>query len=131
MANNTQRRKVLVLKDDSSIHNLLTLVRELGRENAVDRHGERVLASISVKQFETVILDLRCSNRRPEIPGIGDIWPNLVGKVLVINAEVNGPKTLQQIERCLLHQASDDSLLHGLATRVRGALRSVPLPTRI
>ena len=96
-------RKVLVLMEEASIRNLLQLVKRLEPENAADGDGKSELSTINRKQFDTVILDLRCSKRRPgdEVHGVGQLRPSMVGKLLVINAEVNGPKTLDMVERYL------------------------------
>lgn len=99
-----QRRKVLVLRNEPSIQNLLALVTKLGRESTVYESGQLPLASIYRTQFDSVLLDLRClSRQQPEGQAykIHEIRPSLVGKVLVITAEVSSPKTLELVERYL------------------------------
>ena len=98
-----QHRKVLVLRDEPAIRNLLTLVKRLEREHALNGNGNSELAAIKRRQFEAAILDLRCSNPRPEreLHSIDQIRPSLVGKTLVLVTEVNGPKTLELLKRYL------------------------------
>lgn len=122
MASNAHHRKVLVLSEEAAISNLFVLVKELGREHAVDSHGEAVLTYLTPRQIDSAIVDIRCSNRQSGTHGVREIWPSLLGRVLVINAEVYSPKTLQMIEYCLLHQTSHTGFLRGLANRLLAPL---------
>ncbi len=103
MASAPQRRKVLVLKDEPSIQRLFILVKKLERENAANGVEKALLAAIMRKQFDAVIVDLRCPNRQPgdELPCIRQMQPSLMGKTLVLTTEVDGPKTLELVERHL------------------------------
>ena len=106
MASVPQRRKVLLLKDEPSIRKLFILVNRLESEDAPDGNGESSLAGLNHKHFEEILVDVRCSKQylKNEVHGIGEIRPNLMGKTLVINLQVNGPKTLGLVERYLLHR---------------------------
>ena len=100
MAACEERRKILVLRDDPSIRNLLTLIKHMERDKAGDE--EPLPAELDRNQFEAAILDVRCSQMAgEEVRGIREFRPRLVGKQLVITAEVNGPKTLNLVERYL------------------------------
>jgi DNA-binding NtrC family response regulator len=99
-----QRRKVLVFGDDSSVRNLhRILVRTLEHKHVESGNAGRALAAINRKEFDGVLLDLRCPNRQPKerIRGIGKIWPSLMDKVLVMTIEVSDPHTLELLERYL------------------------------
>lgn len=100
MAASEERRKILVLQNDSSIQNLLTLMKQMERDKAAGE--DPPLATLDRNQFETVILDVRCSQMSAEeVRGIRELRPRLVGRQLVITAEVNGPQTLRLLERYL------------------------------
>ena len=96
-------RQVLFLVDEPPIRNLQTLMKKLEVENPSDGSEGAAKAIMNHKQFDAVILDLRCSNRRPggEVHGIGKIQANRVGRTLSVTAEVNGPKTSGLLERYL------------------------------
>lgn len=101
-----QRRKVLVLKADDSIRKLFNLMKQMERENVVKGGGETTLARIHSKRFDEVIVDLRFRHheREKEIHGIGDIRPSVIGKMLTVTLEVNGPKTSELVERYLMNR---------------------------
>jgi CheY-like chemotaxis protein len=98
-------RKVLVLNDKKSVRNLIFLLKKIESENGLPGAGEPLLALLDQKQFDAVVLDLRCSNRRTreEVRGIGKIRAGRVGKLLVIVTEVNGPQTLVLLERYIFN----------------------------
>lgn len=95
------RRKVLVLNEKLAIRNLLNLLKKVDRENLCSASGVTQLASLAQGQLDAVVLDLRCSNRkmRDEIRGIGEVRTGRAGRLLVIVAEVNGPKSMDLFER--------------------------------
>lgn len=97
------RREILILADEPPIRHLQNLVKRLEIENPAD--GSEGLANVIMDraQYDSVILDLRCSNPRPgnEIHGIGKIHTSRVGRTLSVRAQVNGPKTLSVVERYL------------------------------
>jgi CheY-like chemotaxis protein len=105
MALNPLHRQVLLLVDEPPIRNLQTLVKKLEVENAADGSELVAKAMMNRKKFDAVILDLRCPNRRPgaEIHGIGNIQASRVGRTLAVTAEVNGPKTLDLVQRYLVN----------------------------
>lgn len=97
------RRKVLFLDDRPSIRNLLVLLGRIESEDESAAARRLSLASLKSKQFDAVVLDLRITDTGPrqEVRGIGDIGAGWAGKLMVIILEVNGPKTLDMIERYL------------------------------
>ena len=99
------RRKVLVLNDKPSIRNLLFLLKKIEGENSPTAAGEPSLASLYQKPLDAVVLDLRWTNRstRDEVHGIGGIRVGRAGKLMVIIIEVNGPKTMDLLERYVLN----------------------------
>ncbi|HUZ46395.1 MAG TPA: hypothetical protein VMW54_07130 [Terriglobia bacterium] len=101
-----QQRKVLIFGDEPSIRNLLHIFAEkLKRQNAGTQDPAAALTAISRQSFDEVLLDLRCSNPKNKngARGIGEIQPSLMGRVLVIAAEVSDPETMDLVERYLLN----------------------------
>jgi DNA-binding response OmpR family regulator len=109
MATAALHRKVLFLNDEPSIRNLLSLLKRFERENTLTATGDPLLASLDQKQFDAAVIDLRSSRLKAgdEVRGIRKIRAGWVGKLLVIIAEVNGPKTLDLLERYLLNGLPD------------------------
>lgn len=105
MALNPLHRQIMILADEPPIHNLQTLMKRLAIENPSDGNEDVFEAVMDRKQFDSVILDLRCPKRRSgvEIHGIGRIQAGKVGRTLALTAEVNGPKTLSVVERYLVN----------------------------
>lgn len=103
MAAAPQHRKVLILSNGPYVQNFLKLLERLERQNGQD--GERVLATVYRKPFDAIVLDLRWPNKKNknEIRGMGVIQPVWTGRLLVITAEINGPKTLSILERYLIN----------------------------
>ncbi|HEV2245554.1 MAG TPA: hypothetical protein VGW37_02775, partial [Terriglobia bacterium] len=91
VAKRSANRKVLIVADEPAINNLLTLIRRLDSRRVAAANSRIDLFTLNRRSFDTAILDLRCSQAKPAGKGygIGEVWPNMVGKVLVINAEVN------------------------------------------
>lgn len=106
MASVPERRKVLVLNDEHSIRRLFVLAQKLTSEDARDGNEASPLAEINRRHFDQVIVDLRFppQQRKAEVHGIGEIRPSLMGRTLVINVQVNGPKTLGLVERYLINR---------------------------
>lgn len=105
MASVAQHRKVLVLKEETSIRRLFTLVKRLECGDVLDGQGKSTLDRVNRKHFEEIIVDLRSLKRQAlkEVHGIGEIQPSVMGKTLVLIVQVNGPKTLGLVERYLLN----------------------------
>ncbi len=103
MENVPLHRKVMFLNDEPSICNLRSLLKKIDRENILEVVGNSLLASLEQNKFDAVILDLRPSRlkAKEEVRGIRKIRAGWMGKLLVIVAEVNGPKTLDMLERYL------------------------------
>jgi hypothetical protein len=133
VANNSTNRKVLIVADEPAIKNLLTLVRKLDSRRVVAAGPRPDLSAINRRSFDTAILDLRCSPRRPAGRGygIGEVWPNMVGRVLVINAEVNDQKTFGLVEKYIRQRHTLRDLLLGLAALARTVIGRSPSPHRI
>lgn len=132
VANNSTHRKVLIVADEPAIKNLLTLVRKLDSRRVAASTGP-CLSTLHRKSFDTAILDMRCSRGRPAGRGFGfgEVRPSMVGRVLVINAEVNDVKTLESAERYIYHRHSLEGLLFGLARLVRTVFGRSPAPHRV
>ena len=133
VAKRSANRKVLIVADEPAINNLLILMRRLDSRRVATANSRVELSTINRKSFDTAILDLRCSQGRPAGRGygIGEVWPNMVGKVLVINAEVNDQKTFESVERYIYHGQSVDGLLFNVARFVRSLFAHSPSPSEI
>jgi hypothetical protein len=133
MADNSTQRKVLAIGDEAAIKNLLTLVKKLDSKRIVAGNWGVDLSTISRKAFESAILDMRCSNRRPAARGygFGEMWPSMVGRVLVINLEVNGRKTMEMVERFIFHRHSLGGLWFELTSFLRSLIGRSPWPNQI
>jgi hypothetical protein len=105
VALNPLHRQIIILADEPPIHNLQTLVKRLAIENPSDDSSCVSDAVLDRKQFDSVILDLRCPSLQPgvEVHGIGRIQASRLGRALTLTAEVNGPKTLGVVERFLVN----------------------------
>lgn len=103
MTTAAQRRKVLVLKDEPSVRQLLRFMKQLENGNAPGRNGESSPAKLNRKHFDEIVVDVRCPRQqlKNEVRGIEEIRPSLMGRTLVITMQVKGPKTLNLIERYL------------------------------
>lgn len=121
------RRKVLFLNNRPSIRNLLLLLGRIESEDESAAAGRPSLASLKPKQFDAVVLDLRLTDTGPrqEVRGIGDIRAGWAGKLLVIILDINGPKTLDMIERYLFN-GLPDALLWLVSHRAKAPRRSTP-----
>ncbi|HXH50572.1 MAG TPA: hypothetical protein VNM47_14620 [Terriglobia bacterium] len=133
VANNSANRKVLIVADEPSIKNLLALVRRLENRRVVTAGARPDLSTISRRSFDTAILDLRCAPRQPAGRGygIGEVWPNMVGRVLVINAEVSDQKTFGLVEKYIRQRHTLRDLLYSLADLARTVIGRSPSPHRI
>jgi DNA-binding NtrC family response regulator len=104
---NPPRRKVLIIEDEPSIHNVLyALLSGLDCEGEVAHNDRQALAMISRDSYDAVLLDLRWSKVPAErmVSQIKEIRPSLLGRVLVITSEVGDPRTIEAIERqCVPH----------------------------
>ena len=118
------RRKVLIHEDEPAIRNVLyVLLAGLGCEGDVVHNSRQALASINRESFDAVLLDLRCSELPPGqlVSEIIDVQPSLVGRILVITAEVAAGETLAMIERNSLSHVTRQQA----ATELWGRLRSL------
>jgi hypothetical protein len=96
-------REVLVLTDDVSIRNLFYLMRKLAVEDPANG-GERAMAAIVERdEYDAVILEMRCPAENPndDVHGVGKIQATMMGRMLTIVAEVDGPQTPPLVERYL------------------------------
>lgn len=99
-----RRRKVLIVGDESSITNLLRVFGEKLKGNiSGEADPVAVLAKVDHETFDSVLLDLRCSNSQALRggPGTGEVRSSLMGRVLTITAEVRDAETLDLIQRYL------------------------------
>ncbi|HEX5412928.1 MAG TPA: hypothetical protein VFZ27_13845 [Terriglobia bacterium] len=133
VSNGSSNRKVLTVADESAIRNLLTLARKLDSRRVVTANTGLDISTINRKSFDTAILDLRCSQGRPAGRGygVGEVRPSMVGRVLVINAEVNDQQTFEAVERYIYHRHTIEGLLFDLARLVRSLLGHSPSPNEI
>ena len=133
VAKNSINRKVLIVADEPSINNLLALVRKVDSRRLATAGGGLDLSTISRKSFDTAILDLRCLHPQPAGRGyhFEEIWPSMVGRVLVINAEVNNLKTFSLVEQYICQRHTLRDLVFFLKDHARAVIGRTPSPTRI
>jgi hypothetical protein len=133
LADNSTNRKVLIVADEPAIKNLLTLVRKLDSRQVVTAKGRLNFSTINRSSFDTAILDLRCSNGRPEGRGygFGEVWPSIMGRVLVITARVNNLKTFGLVEQYIRQRHSFRNLMFYLGDLTRTLIGRSPSPSRI
>jgi len=129
MAKAPSMRRVLIIEDEPSIRNVLyVLLAGLGCEGEVAYSGQQALTMISRKNFDAVLLDLRCTNLGTEevVSQIKDIRPSLVGRVLVITGEVTDARSMEIIERYLLPHIPRARLASDLWGKLRAILGLAP-----
>jgi hypothetical protein len=133
VARNSTNRKVLIVADEPAIKNLLALVSKLDSRRVVTARTRHDLSTINRRSFDTAILDLRCSPRRPAGRGygIGEVWPSMVGRVLVVNAEVNDQKTFGLVERYIYHRHTIRGFFLDVARLVLSLVGRSPSPSHI
>jgi hypothetical protein len=133
VANNSSNRKVLIVADEPSIKNLLRFVRKLDTRRLAAANGRPDLSTISRKSFDTAILDLRCLHPKPASRGyhFGEVWPSMVGRVLVINAEVSNLKAVALVEKYIRQRHTFRDIMFFLKDRARAVIGRSPSPHRI
>lgn len=133
IANNSSHRKVLIVADEPAIKNLLLLVKKLDSRRVTTASKGLPISIVHRRSFDTAILDLRYSQRRPAGRGygFGEVWASMTGRVLVINAEVNDQKTMELAERYIYHRHTIEGLMFDLADLVGTVIGRSPAPHRI
>ena len=127
-----QTRKVLLIEREPVAREMLrALVNDLGCQGEVAADGREALAMIRRRNFDAVLLDLRSSSLPAEevVAGIHDMRPSLIGRVLVVTGEVDGPETLDLIERYFLLQVRRSQVPFDVVDRLRALLRISPSPS--
>lgn len=125
-------RKVLLIEREPVAREMLrALVNDLGCQGEVAADGREALAMIRRRNFDAVLLDLRSSSLPAEevVAGIHDMRPSLIGRVLVVTGEVDGPETLDLIERYFLLQVRRSQVSFDVVDRLRALLRISPSPS--
>jgi DNA-binding NtrC family response regulator len=116
---------VLVVEGEPSIRNVLyVLLAGLGCEGGIARDGRQALAMIEKESFDAVLLDLRCSGipAGEMVSAIGELRPNLVGRVLVITGEVSDPQTMEMIRKNCWPHIAPQRVMQELWGRLRSLL---------
>lgn len=133
VANNSASRKVLIVADEPSINNLLTLVRKVDSRQLATANGRPNLSTISRRSFDTAILDLRCLHPRSNGRGYNfeEMWPSMVGRVLVINAEVSNLKTVALVEKYIRQRHTLRGFVFFLKSHARAMIDRSPSPHRV
>ncbi len=125
------RRRVLIVEEEPAIRNILYVLLA-GMRCAGDAaySGQQALAKIGREKYDAILLDIRSQNVSLDevMSGIGQIQPNLVGRVLVITGDLTDRKTLELIERNALPQVSGKGLGEELWNRLRSLLGLIASP---
>lgn len=125
---NRVRRKILVVEGEASIRTLIhTLLARIGCESEMAENGKDALAKVDHGSFDAALLDLRCTELEPAavVSQIYDLRPSLVGRVLVLTADVADPATIELIEEHYLLSIRRNCLRDELTGRLR-ALLGIP-----
>ena len=133
MASSPPRRKVLIIKDEPSIRNVLrVLVAGLSYDGDIASSIQQVLSMIREDQFNAVLLDLRSTEPPQMDSAITGLRPILVGRVLVITGDVSNPSTLEMIEHYAVPHIPSSRVTSDLSTSVAqmDGLTSFTLPTK-
>lgn len=133
MVNDKMSRRVLTIHGERPIKNLLTLAQKLDSRRVVAKSGGIDLSMISCRQFDNAILDLRYTSRRPAGRGygFGEVLPNIVGKVLIINAEVNDLETFELAEKFIYQRFSLKGMLLDMSAVIQRLVGGRPSPSHI
>jgi DNA-binding NtrC family response regulator len=124
-----QLRNVLIIEDEPSIRNVLyVLLAGLGCEGNIAHNAQQALAMIEKQSFDAVLLDLRCSEMPAREMGsaIKELRPSLVGRVLVITAEVSDPQTMEMIKKNRWPHIPRQRVMQELWERLRSLLGFSP-----
>jgi hypothetical protein len=104
------RRRVLTLRDESSIRKMLALLsRQFGGLSDPSHEPKGPLAKFTRESFDSVLLNLRCSVSLSEerLSGVHKIRASIVGRVLVVTGEIRDRHTMELVERiCVPHAGS-------------------------
>jgi len=123
MGNAGSRRRVLIIEDEPSIRNVLyVLLASIGCDAETATNGAQALAMVQREQFDALLLDLRCSDLEPEmvLSNVYRIRPSLIGRVLVVAAEVADEKALELFARNFRVHVRRDQL-----DEVKGVMRAM------
>jgi len=111
------RRRVLTLRDDSSIRKIISLLsRQFGRfaENPSEHKGP--LARYPREAFDSMLLNLRYSTSGTEerFSGVHEVRASMVGRVLVVTGEVRDRHTMELVDRICVPTAGSWSAVRAL-----------------
>ena len=95
----------MVLNDKKTIQNLLSLLKRIESETTLTQAGEPLQSLLDERRFDAVVLDMRHSKprEREEMRGIREVRVGRAGKLLILIAEANGPKSMDLFERYVLN----------------------------
>jgi hypothetical protein len=111
------RRRVLTLRDEPSIRKMLALLsRQFGRLAASSSERKGPLAKYAPENFDSMLLNLRCSTSAKEerLSGVHEIRASMVGRVLVVTGEVRDRHTMELIDRICVPNAGSWSAVRAL-----------------
>jgi len=124
-------RTVLIIEDEPSIRNVLcVLLAGLRCEGDIVPSTSQALAMIEKRDFDAVLLDLRCSELpvTETVSALKNLRPSLVGKVLVITGDVSDPQTMEMIKKNHWPYIPRQRLMQELWDRLRSLLGFSPSP---
>jgi DNA-binding NtrC family response regulator len=124
-------RTVLVVEDEPSIRNVLcVLLAGLRCEGDIVPSTSQALAIIEKRDFDAVLLDLRCSEMpaTETVSALKNLRPSLVGKVLVITGDVSDPQTMEMIKKNHWPYIPRQRVMQELWDRLRSLLGFSPPP---
>lgn len=111
----TMLRQVLVIKGETPIRNILSLLRDGLRSGGAGCDQEIALSPIQPDLFDAILLDLRSLFDAPQSsPEISKVHSRPMGRTLYLIAEVSGPEVFKMIEQ---HCARSRNFVHALWLR--------------
>ncbi len=124
---NTNRR-VLIVEEEAAIRNVIyVLLADLGCQGEVAQSAQQALTMVSRESFDAVLLDLRSADLPLErlVTEIGQIQPNLAGRLLLITGSGVDSQDLNLAERlrlpCIPRQRVMEEMWHRLRPLLNGS----------
>ncbi|MGO9271110.1 MAG: hypothetical protein ACLQOO_12780 [Terriglobia bacterium] len=121
MSDELSQRSVMIVEDGRTISHLLYALLVEANYEAEAEAGRQMLAMVPRASFDVIMMDLRCDNSpspRPS-PGILELSPQALGRILWITVDFADGKTMDWVEGNCTPQSQSDNLLHEVWTTLQ------------